>query len=236
MTESDRPAGHHQGLRLSILRITVFVLALSAQSVLATTEEDTPDITWSPCGRYGAFLRDSTNIATFFAMESSDLLSQQIWLIERESDEEWLLVEDGVPQSSSGALDIENLIQLIDERSLTFSPDGDRLYFLAQAWATSAALHVVDIESRTRSFLLPANRLVAVIPSGDYADHLVVQQHRYFLGGGSYDWYWLFTPEGREVGPVASSHNDLAMFLNAHAGPKDPDTPHKPQKEPPYED
>ena len=27
-------------------------------------------------------------------------------------------------------------------------------------------------------------------------------QHRYFLGGGSLDWYWLFTPTGKEVSPV----------------------------------
>ena len=24
----------------------------------------------------------------------------------------------------------------------------------------------------------------------------------YFIGGGSYDWYWLLTPEGKEIGPL----------------------------------
>jgi hypothetical protein len=31
---------------------------------------------------------------------------------------------------------------------------------------------------------------------------LIVNQHRYFLGGGSYDWYWVFSPNGKEEGPL----------------------------------
>ena len=32
--------------------------------------------------------------------------------------------------------------------------------------------------------------------------HVPSRQHRYFIGGGSYDWYWLLKPDGKEVGPV----------------------------------
>ena len=41
-----------------------------------------------------------------------------------------------------------------------------------------------------------------VVSSGHYRDDLLVQQHRYFIGGGSYDWYWLLKPDGKEIGPV----------------------------------
>jgi len=41
-----------------------------------------------------------------------------------------------------------------------------------------------------------------VVTSGEYKDCLLVQQHKYFVGGGSYDWFWLLRPDGKEVGPV----------------------------------
>jgi hypothetical protein len=168
----------------------------------------------SPCGSYAAFLRKSTNVATFFAMETADLLSDQIWLLKQDTGEEILLVADQTPETGSNQEDMENLIQLIVEESLMFSQDANNLYFLANAWATSAALHVVDINSRTRTFLLPANELVSIIANGIYAGHLVVQQQRYFLGGGSYDWYWLFTSDGSEVGPIGDTRDDVNAFVN----------------------
>ena len=38
-----------------------------------------------------------------------------------------------------------------------------------------------------------------------YRDDIAVSQHRYFVFGGSYDWVWLFSPTGREIGPVGES-------------------------------
>jgi hypothetical protein len=202
---------------LALTASSVFVFTALASSDLQRSVEQVPPEAnggkLSLCGSYEAFLRKSTNVATLFAMETEDLLSDQIWLLNRKTREEILLVEDQAPQTESVSDDMRNLIQLIDEKSLTFSGDGKKLYFLAHAWATSAALHVVDIESKTRTFLLPANQLISVLRSGDYADHIIVQQHRYFLGGGSYDWYWLFTPDGREVGPIADSEDGVNYFM-----------------------
>ena len=36
-----------------------------------------------------------------------------------------------------------------------------------------------------------------------------MNQHRYFLGPGSYDWFWLFRPDGTEVGPVGEDTEDF---------------------------
>ena len=49
----------------------------------------------------------------------------------------------------------------------------------------------------------------ATLHSGEYRDFLIVQQHRYFLGGGSFDWYWLFRPDGKEVGPIGENANNF---------------------------
>jgi hypothetical protein len=53
-----------------------------------------------------------------------------------------------------------------------------------------------------------------VLHSGKYRDHLLVSQHRYFLGGGSYDWFWLFDSRGKEVGPVGE---DTENFKSLYA-------------------
>jgi hypothetical protein len=78
-----------------------------------------------------------------------------------------------------------------------FSSDGRLVYFVTPAWATSGAVHVVDTTDRKERFVVAGNDL-RVVHSGEYRDHLLLAQHRYFLGGGSYDWFYLFTPPGRK--------------------------------------
>lgn len=82
-----------------------------------------------------------------------------------------------------------------------FSSNGKLVYFLSEAWTTSGALHVVDTTNGKEHFVCPAAEF-EVILSGEYRDDLLVQQHRYFIGGGSFDWFWLLKPDGKEVGPV----------------------------------
>jgi dipeptidyl aminopeptidase/acylaminoacyl peptidase len=94
-----------------------------------------------------------------------------------------------------------------------FSSDGRYVFFLSDAWATSGAVHIVDTTNRKEHFVCPGNDL-DVVPSGEYRDCLLVLQHRYFIGGGSYDWYWLLRPNGKEIGPVGeSTENFKATYL-----------------------
>ena len=38
--------------------------------------------------------------------------------------------------------------------------------------------------------------------------------HRYFIGAGSYDWFWLVRPDGKEIGPVGEDvENFKANYL-----------------------
>jgi hypothetical protein len=108
--------------------------------------------------------------------------------------------------------------QLCDFRSKQFSSDGRRLYFLTPGWATSRALHVYDFRSGDERFVLPGNDLlVLTFCSSKYKDDLVVEQHRYFLFGGSYDWYWLFDAAGKkELGPLGDFANPEDMVRQAH--------------------
>ncbi|HXW43091.1 MAG TPA: hypothetical protein VEK75_17915 [Xanthobacteraceae bacterium] len=109
--------------------------------------------------------------------------------------------------------------QLCGFRNKQFSADGRRLYFLTPGWATSGALHMLDnTRSGDERFVLPANDLLVLsFCPNKYKDDLVVQQHRYFLLGGSYDWYWLYDATGKkELGPLGEFANPDAMVRQAH--------------------
>jgi hypothetical protein len=117
----------------------------------------------------------------------------ELWQVRVDGKEPSVLVrchDSEKPESVIGAFE-----------NLQFSTDGKLLYFVTPAWATSGAVHVVDTTNRKERYLFPGNDL-KVVTSGEYKDCLLVQQHRYFIGGGSYDWFWLLKPDGKEVGPV----------------------------------
>ena len=76
----------------------------------------------------------------------------------------------------------------------------------------------MEVASGRERFIAPANSL-EVVPSGEYPGHLLVSQHRYFVAGGSYDWIWLLTPDGAEVGPEGESAKSLEEFRASYATP-----------------
>jgi dipeptidyl aminopeptidase/acylaminoacyl peptidase len=122
---------------------------------------------------------------------------------EDEATELWLIDVDGKNATMllRGKEDPEPKAVLVDMNAPQFSPDGKKIYFVSAAWATSGAVHVYDLQSKQQKFLCPGNDL-HVVRTGDYKGHLLVTQHRYFIGGGSYDWFWLLKPDGSEVGAV----------------------------------
>lgn len=85
-----------------------------------------------------------------------------------------------------------------------FSSTGQRLYFETPAWATSGAIHVYDFKTGKERLFVPGDGLKVLADCKDakYRDDVIVGQHRYFLFGGSYDWSYIFTPAGKEVGPL----------------------------------
>ncbi len=108
--------------------------------------------------------------------------------------------------------------QLCGFQAKQFSSSGSRLYFLSTAWATSGALHAYDFGTGKEHYLLPANDLVVLaFCTDDNRDALAVEQHRYFVFGGSYDWYWLYDPTGtKEIGPVGDLESSDQVAAQAH--------------------
>jgi len=158
----------------------------------------------SPDGHHVVFIRKSKRHAILTIGAESDyhgdeILADQIWVMDVNTGEQRLLVKDGIPVKGNVTKECERMIAFIDDDSLCFSPDGGSLYFIGSAWVTSGALHVVNLRTGRDRFIAAANA-VDVVPSGKYVGNLIVQQHRYFLGCGAYDWYWLITQKATNSG------------------------------------
>lgn len=85
-----------------------------------------------------------------------------------------------------------------------FNSDGRLLYFLTPGWVTSGALHVYDFKTQKERFVVAASGLFVLNKcKGAHKDRLAVMRHKYFVFGGSYDWYWLYDPKTKkEIGPL----------------------------------
>ncbi len=155
----------------------------------------------SPDRQWIVFVRTQPGKAT----GSDDGDATELWQIRADGSEPILLVKPRVAEDVKEGID--------GFSSLQFSTDGRQVFFVTAAYATSGAVHVVDTTKRKEHFVMAGNS-VEVVPSGDYRDCLLVEQHRYFIGGGSYDWIWLFKPDGKEVGPVGEdAENFKATYV-----------------------
>jgi hypothetical protein len=90
-----------------------------------------------------------------------------------------------------------------------FSSDGRLLYFLTPAWATSSALHAYDFKANAERFVVDANGLFVLSACrNEHKDRVAINRHKYFVFGGSYDWYWLYDPIAKkEIGPLGDVDN-----------------------------
>jgi hypothetical protein len=145
----------------------------------------------APDGKWIAFVRkvDGKKIAT----GSDEVEPTELWQVRIDGKEPTMIVRcraSEKPESVLGGFE-----------NLQFSSNGKLLYFVTPAWATSGAVHVVYTTNGKERYLFPGNDL-KVVTAGEYKDCLLVQQHRYFIGGGSYDWFWVLRPDGKEIGPV----------------------------------
>lgn len=120
--------------------------------------------------------------------------AQELWVARRDGSGARRLVE------ARDAVDRRDAIGGFED--LAFSNDGQRIFFLSPAWTTSGAIHLVDVVLGSSRFVTPGNSL-RILRTGSYAGCLVASQHRYFLGGGSYDYYYLFAENGDQIGVVA---------------------------------
>ena len=100
--------------------------------------------------------------------------------------------------------------------NIQFSPNGDKIYFETPEFATESGLRVMDANGSHQKLLGAGTNTKIVLSSEikndnnrDYSGYIITAQHHYFEFGGSYDWYYLFTPDFKEVGPVGEDRKSL---------------------------
>ena len=168
----------------------VLVEASGKRRTLTTSGKDS-EPSLSRDGKSIVFVRQGSGPR--LSAGAGDVEANEIWWVDSEGKQPRLLVRSAAHE------DLKRFLGQL--QAPQFSPDGKSVFFLSAAWATSDAVHTVDVASGKVRFVAPGNSL-EVLQHGEHQGKLIVQQHRYFLGGGSYDWYWLLEPDGREVGPI----------------------------------
>jgi len=177
--------------KVSVQNGNVCISTAGAEVKALTTSGHDSEPVLSPDGKWIAFVRTLPGRKISTGAGEADVT--ELWQIRADGKEPTALVR--AKESDK----METILAGFSKPQ--FSSDGKLVYFMSEAWATSGALHVVDSTNGKEHFVCPALEF-EVVKSGEYKDCLLVSQHRYFIGGGSYDWFWLSRPDGKEVGPV----------------------------------
>jgi hypothetical protein len=119
-----------------------------------------------------------------------------------------VLVRSNPPDWKSKFDDLRDLLTGFD--NLYLSPDAKTLYFDTATYATSGAVHALNLETGDVSFITGGD-ITCVVLAGEYQGDLILAQHRYFVEGGSYDPFYLYTPVGKSVGVVALTSDPSAV-------------------------
>lgn len=176
----------------------IFINRDGAEKQLTSTGRDSNPVL-DPQGRWVVFVRTVPGQKKVLS-GSGEHDAAELWQIRSDGKEPTMLVR------TRQADKMENIIAGFED--VQFSSNGRLVYFVTPAWATSGAVRVVDTTNKKERFVVAGGAL-RVIQSGKYRDHLLLSQHRYFLGGGSYDWFYVFSPEGKEVGVVGEDTSNF---------------------------
>lgn len=121
-----------------------------------------------------------------------DVDNNELWLRNTVTKTERLIV------SCKNAKKMENVIGGISEPH--FSIDRKKVFFQSEAWATSAAIHVVDLKSGKEKFICPGNG-ISVIEAGKYKGDFITFMHKYYgpPNYGSFDHDFIVDENGKEI-------------------------------------
>lgn len=168
----------------------------AGQSRLLLDTHDVREAVLSADGRQAVLVRSQT---------TADGESSALWLLDTAGSGEPRRLLESRPAD-------EPKQNLTDFNTLAFSADGRQLYFLSSAWATSSALHRLDLQSGQTQYLSDANDL-RVIGTGKHAGKLLVQKHKYRTGGGSQEVWYLIDASGRELRRLGEGEKVLQDWL-----------------------
>ena len=145
----------------------------------------------SPDGQRIVFVRKTQGMKVEVGWGSAE--ANEIWTVDVTGQQPRRLAR--------GADHFHENAPLAELGSPQFSPDGKRVYFWGAAAAVSGNVYAIELDTGALRFISGGHN-VEVIQRGPYRGCLIVQKHKYFVGGGSYDWFWLLKRNGEEEGPL----------------------------------
>lgn len=191
-----------QGDSVDVAAGNVVLHAPGGKTRILTNSGHDREATLSPDGRWVAFVRETP-------ASGDGAASTEIRVVPARGGPDRLLVASGHACGNNADLQVLATPQ--------FLSDSVRIVFESAYVATSGSAHLTSLASGGCRYLAPAND-VRVVRGGEYRDWLILNQHRYFLAGGSYDWYWLFNLEGQAAGPVGPDDDSVSRFLEEAGG------------------
>lgn len=206
----DQPSPHVTNASISYVRDgNVFVRIGKEERQLTSSGRDS-DAVLSPDAQFIAFTRSNRKQSDG---RPDDCISgpqaDELRRIKVDGSAEEVLVRGHASKEVSD--------QLCSFDQKQFTSTGDRLFFLSPAWVTSSAMHSYDFGSSKESYVMAANAFILLnfCADKDYRDALVVNQHRYRVGGGSYDWYWLYDQSGSKEMRLVGDYRDRLSVVSA---------------------
>lgn len=98
-----------------------------------------------------------------------------------------------------------------------FSPDGRKIYVMAEAWVTAHAIHQIDVRTKKHRFV-SEGELLAVIAYGKYRNWLIIRKRRYLPApdyGTDHPVYVISANGKRQVMIAGSAEDDGQSSVSA---------------------
>ena len=199
---------------LSIL-MTVLVsaseLVLVSKNIYLKNVENITQLTFKGDASYPMLSPDGKSVVYIKTLlndsiKKEDSIPTEIVLIDLDSKQEKVILQEHSNPDPYKTLK--------DFSEPLFSSDSQVVYFLSSAWVTSNAVYALDLETLKTQFIIDGNDL-AVIKTGNYKNHIIIDRHQYFVDGGSYDYSWLVSPHGKIIGQVRD-RNSYELYQHTH--------------------
>jgi hypothetical protein len=173
-------------------------------TIQVTTSGLDHDAALSPDGKTIIFVRDTSEPARFDEPANDRPTQRQIWTVGTEGTAGPRLV-------FSQPVVLKDWSEYVSFSAPRLSPDNRFVYLLIPLSVTEGGLIRLDLKTK-QTLLLTSALTFEVVGPGTFEGDLVVQIRKP-LDGGFSRYYWLITPEGRELGLVAESEREVREFL-----------------------
>lgn len=184
------------GQKISVEKGHVYLEAKEGQRVLVATEPWLKEAAVSSDGKRLAILRGADPTGLELMILTASGTGAKL---------DWIIPSPVICQQ----------YKLPFEGTLQWSPDGRRVYVMAEFSSTSAFLLAFMPETREMRCLGPVvSYSVILSSSAPYSGHVValLRKHKVLH---PYYWYWLLEPDGKELHPIGDE-DELNEFLDLY--------------------